>query len=132
MRELKFRAWHKNQKKLLPVWSIDSDARGWICAGEGRSGLNYTGEPSEFELMQYTGLKDKNGVEIYEGDLCEYNAGISPNSALVFKVVWDNSKARFGENQAMSVHDGSFLRASAKVEVIGNIYQSPELLTPTT
>lgn len=79
------------------------------------------------QLMQYTGLKDKNGKEIYEGDICKYDNGITNSIPYIFTVHWDSVKARFCEANEGNKTDGSFLY-SDKTEVIGNIYEHPELL----
>lgn len=62
MREIKFRAWEKNLKEIIPVHSIDFEKK-MINTESAWRFFN------EIELMQYTGLKDKNGKEIYEGDI---------------------------------------------------------------
>jgi uncharacterized phage protein (TIGR01671 family) len=73
-------------------------------------------------LMQYTGLKDKNGKEIYEGDI----VADRDTSDCVFGVKWDVAKAgyymppEFDEEYAYSI-------GAVSLEVIGNIYENPEL-----
>lgn len=75
-------------------------------------------------LMQYTGLKDKNGKEIYEGDVVSSGAG------RVKEVVFNQSE--FKTSIALKSTTGSLIdigtNASNEIEVIGNIYEKPELL----
>jgi uncharacterized phage protein (TIGR01671 family) len=77
-------------------------------------------------LMQYTGLKDKNGKEIYEGDVI--NGGMYNGSYCHGKVVFNNGAftaypiPRFTEGQS------DFMYILNQIEVIGNIYENPELL----
>jgi hypothetical protein len=91
-------------------------------------------------LMQYTGLKDKNGVEIYEGDVVKgikgYGAGFSrkPGKEALFEVNWGTGIGWGGWN----LHQISVLPFGYRAypllpetEVIGNIYENPELLQPT-
>jgi uncharacterized phage protein (TIGR01671 family) len=116
-REIKFRAWDKKEKRMLPVDAVNffnksivsNRARGEHSGGQ----LGFI----EVELMQYTGLKDKNGKEIYEGDIIK-----SGNGALGV-VKWRH----FGFEQDMIKTLGWWV-IQEDGEVIGNIYENPELL----
>lgn len=127
MREIKFRAWDKGAPyqcevngKLVTiaahpcmVYRFNPISHGEINVLD-LSFINEWGQ-GRYALMQYTGLKDKNGKEIYEGDIVECDQGR-------FVVAWDNdySLYRFG-SWAAADHPWP-------IEVLGNIYQNPELI----
>ena len=131
MRELKFRAWNKKGKRWLGVnlqMSVVDGLLWW------QFGYEYEIVPAEerenIELMQYTGLKDKNGKEIYEGDFLEGSESGEFGSTLstwVDVVVWDKEKAAF---VCMDVGEGDILGLDEtdSDKVIGNIYTHPEWL----
>lgn len=116
MRDIRFRAWNADLKEMYyhqhdrkAVGSMDGasfspnvfDMRPFI--------------PEKLELMQYTGLKDKNGKEIYEGDVCRFK---NPYVNIVSEVKWYPKTARW------SIDD----RDLDDTVVIGNIYENPDLL----
>lgn len=110
MREIKFRAW--TGEKIAPLFVINS-ARGIII---------YNGQEKDWPLMQFTGLHDKNGKEIYEGDVIEW---VGMHTVIFFSEM-------FAAFRMKTVHDGVedfFTKPlEAGIEVIGNIHENPELL----
>lgn len=113
MREIKFRAWDEQTKKMHDQIIIDF------------TGLEYSWIPSEEkgdswrtkDLMQYTGLKDKNGKEIYEGDIMEIS-----DCALGVIEYRNAHFALFSQNTDMPYPFGD------SHMVIGNIYENQDLL----
>lgn len=117
-REIKFRAWSTNTKEMF--------YSGFEINSYGGIAHTYGIYDPKLKLMQYTGLKDKNGKEIYEGDVV-----IVPDTALKIplKILWYGTGWHYtmADGEDPLVHplqpfDGKI------VEVIGNIYENPDLL----
>lgn len=131
----KFRAWHKTWEEMGWIARIRYKKSGEIARLSFRRNI-YDGNIygglvnlDEIELMQSTGLKDKNGKEIFEGDILAVEAD---DGVIILKVSWDDEHAlfviktkKFNEETALAelVDDNSY-----PFEVIGNIYENHELL----
>ena len=127
MREIKFRAWfdgHMCEVAKLDFWGDPDQA----TCDMARMSLTEYGNVEEIfevylnevELMQYTGLKDKNGKEIYEGDITQ-----DVDTGKTFEIMYQGHMFMRYERKPMYMFytlDGDCL------EVIGNIYENPELM----
>jgi uncharacterized phage protein (TIGR01671 family) len=134
MREIKFRAWDKTNKKMLilqPIRTMVSEDCFVLPVYEG---LSHDGIEN-YELMQYTGLKDKNGKEIYEGDVVKtfwQHDGVECHDyELTGEIVWNKEDACFSldcSDQTIRFITTYEREELIDIEVIGNIYENPELL----
>lgn len=138
-REIEFRAWNAKKKEMfVGIYlgsGFDEDyhiSTGWYL--------------EDMEMMQYTGLKDKNGIKIFEGDICnikprgkQWDIGYVKYSVKYGQYVLMVKYSYYGEEKKEHVifcHNGSSTQSRPYnmhsfgngIEVIGNIYQNPELI----
>ena len=116
MEEIKFRVWDNDieimsysDNEIFITFSNDG-----ICIG-----YEIDDEIDDYELMQYIGIKDKNGEEIYEGDIVKFFEYKVINNIILPEEIVTINDIRVGCDT---------LRPSQYMEVIGNIYENPELL----
>lgn len=133
MREIKFRAWLK-RGFIVDVVSIDFENR-YITWDDGQISRSeppdkeYEIEPfKDIELLEYTGIKDIHGHEIYEGYLVRYTIpeDVPENERDVRKVIWVDGMCGF-QGRTLNDRFECFLDTET-FEIIGNIYENPELL----
>ena len=108
-RTIKFRAWDKTLNKI----------HSWSTI-ENHFTLEELLDTNFFEAMQYTGLKDKNGVEIYEGDILSY-------FGFEYEVTFEESAFGWSEDGQFYAFAEMAIDEIEKTKIIGNIYENPEL-----
>ena len=127
----KYRAWDSWRKRMSAVDRIYIDTKGvrlYDDFGE------YWRDFSDVELMQSTGLKDKNGKEIFEGDIITNGTSIvdvKSHPTLGFYTVVNGEERFFGSNISIKDFENDVEEFSSVTEIIGNIYENPELLEVT-
>ena len=123
MREIKFRCWDRFKQR----WSNYKINDGTVYFMDKNTGVwygSYNKRYKDFNLMQYTGVKDKNNKEIYEGDILFESSGEN-----YYKVVFENGSFRAEFKGDFEEYSFDLIDVVAQsCEIVGNIYENPELL----
>jgi len=115
-REIKFRAWNNSHNEMIEWTTLNQSA-----FNRNTTHLLYhvlVVEPTLYSIMQYTGLKDKFGVEIYEGDVVLFKDNLC-------KVYYEFAGFRISPLPNIDVNS---INTNKDFEVIGNLYENPELI----
>lgn len=127
MSDIKFKAWDKIHKKMSNTFTLLD------CISQKQVFVN----PENFEFIRYIGLEDKNGVEIYEGDII-FVEWMDNETIDKGEVIWCDAGFRFSMQSEGFDHDPAHWHkehadlwddpSTLNIEVIGNIYENKELL----
>lgn len=123
MRDLKFRAWDNKKKSFIEIYQIQFSHDNTPLKIIDCEDSNIYKD--DYVLMQYTGLKDKNGKEIYEGDIVKITSGGYGN---IYEVKFEFGCFYAGWHNGSSTTKRPKLIVSRFTEIIGNIYENQKLL----
>lgn len=118
MRDLAFRIWDKNKNEWIKNGCgepIDGKLYSTICLSE------YIVWPLDYEIQQYTGLDDKNGRGIYEGDIMLIGYNTPTTKKYKAEVIFNHGAFRLDKLEMQ-------MYSATEIEVIGNIFENPELI----
>lgn len=127
MNTVEFRAWEKEEKKMYhdvgivgTLIILEHEQRGYdFCEADLTL---YDQLDNKYDLMQYTGIKDKNGKKIFKGDI------VKDHDECLYIVEWDKKEAMFYYKDSYGYEDDDLRMSAVAFEVIGNIYENQNLI----
>jgi len=128
-RQIKFRAWHKGQKQMFTALYLTFGGKIGMWNYE-ETEIDFASEYPYLELIEFTGLLDKNGKEIYDGDILKlqypvnYGFGGIHDKEIIVKVIYESGAFWF-EGEGYTDCNWHFYN---DYEIIGNIYENESLL----
>ena len=142
MRAIKFRAWITEAKQMIEHNSIDFN--DFLHKTDLLGNINHSYCGDDFALMQFTGLLDKNGKEIYEGDIIKWGmhkgseeyfhryAVVEFNPDIQFRILFyvnsETGEKKPTDNYIFHFGKFTYKETDKHIEIIGNVFESPDLV----
>jgi uncharacterized phage protein (TIGR01671 family) len=127
MREIKFRVWDIKNKKWIDSWWLQFGSYNRLITDIGCY-INLSEHSHDYIIQQFTGLKDKTGKEIYEGDILRMRSA-NPPQEFTYQISFCEKDARYIlHDKKTSWFAFTFLWSMWEIVVVGNIFENPELL----
>ena len=128
MREIKFRAWFKAKQEMISWKQLSLEFKDgfttiWIPKNKS---IEDAYDLDDIELMQYTGLKDKSGTEIYEGDIVKHSSEY--NEEFTAAIIYDRGVFALEDDERLPYVQYPLHDWNKSLEVIGNVFEDSELL----
>lgn len=134
MKPIKIQVWDKQTKEMYDAYQIDT-VNEMVSYHDKEKRYSSQGYDMPTILRQYTGVKDNNDKEIYDGDIIRFldaymhgESGDWDECECVGQIKWDDDLAQFYVTKRESMDNEDFWEQVNEFEVIGNIYENPELL----
>ncbi len=132
-RDIRFRVWNHGISKMYPVYGFNQRQIQWANEDGSLGGAFSHGKSSKksFTILQFTGLIDSAGKDIYEGDIIKTATGKNESG---YEVKWGKRECGFTlihakrESDDWGVYTSNIELNQPQFEIIGNIYENPELL----
>ena len=131
MKEIKFRIWNQFSNRMIYpdennglLITLDGKILSEIVSGNGKPTGSYYDYTNDFVLMQYTGIKDENNKEIYEGDIVKLEGWGINIPSMILKVVWRDGCYYLDTNE----YNYSYVSGGKNLYVIGNIFENGDIL----
>ena len=129
----RFRAWHNELGRMMSISDMwfNVDSLGEIGLNDAVMNDYITVSPDEIELMQSTGLKDKNNKEIFEGDIITNGKDVmcmKRHNTLGFYVEQKGEVQLVADGMDLEEFEEDAKEIADSIEILGNIYENPELL----
>lgn len=122
MRAIKFRGFNRKNNQWLTGFYLQNRGAHFVCSDEFAQGKLWDDyEVNPETVGQYTGLNDKNGKEIYEGDIITHGS-----KRILYTVVWNDTGLTAKQNGSSSYAGLTYWQPN--IEVLGNIHDNPELI----
>ncbi len=128
MKPIKYKAWHKEEKKMYEVMMIDFLGKRLMLGGTEKRQITKQAKLEDVVMLEFTGLKDKNGVDIFEGDLVKSES--HEPSVYDIKFIEGGFCATHPNLEGYPTDINHFYPSTGcEIQIVGDIFNNQELIS---